>query len=176
MIAMASQITSVSIVYSTVCSGADQRKHQSSASLAYVRGIHRWPVNSPHKGSVTRIMFPFDDVIMFWWPCVVTWALWRLRSLPLDRVVNSILTTRNIPKLCMTGSFWGESTGGWWFPLTKGKQCVKRFILWRHYENYQMKWTYLCRCWWLYDYVRYSGIVQRFLVRKLPIVFTGLWL
>ena len=61
---MASQITGVSIVYSTVCSGADQRKHQSSASLAFVRGIHRSPVNSPHKGPVTRKMFPFDDVIM----------------------------------------------------------------------------------------------------------------
>ena len=62
--AMASKITSVSIVYSTVCSGADQRKHQSSASLAFVRGIHRWPVNSPHKGPVKRKMFPLDDVIM----------------------------------------------------------------------------------------------------------------
>ena len=62
--AMASQITSLTIVYSTVYSGADQRKHQSSASLAFLRGIHRWPVNSPHKGSVTRKMFPFDDVIM----------------------------------------------------------------------------------------------------------------
>ena len=41
-------------------------KHQSSASLAFVRGIHRWPVNSPHKGPVTRKMFPFDDVIMFY--------------------------------------------------------------------------------------------------------------
>ena len=41
MSAMASQITSVSMVRSTVCSGADQRKHQSSASLAFVRGIHR---------------------------------------------------------------------------------------------------------------------------------------
>ena len=62
--AVASQITCVSIVYSTVCSDADQRKHQSFASLAFVRGIHRWPVNSPHKGPVTRKMFPFDDVVM----------------------------------------------------------------------------------------------------------------
>ena len=44
----------------------DQRKHQSSASLAFMRGIHRWPVNSPHKGPLTRKMFPFDDVIMHW--------------------------------------------------------------------------------------------------------------
>ena len=64
MTAMASQITSLTIVYSTVYSGADHRKHQSSVSLAFVRGIHRWPVNSPHKGPVTRKMFPFDDVIM----------------------------------------------------------------------------------------------------------------
>ena len=47
--AMASQITSITIVYSTVYSGVDQRKHHNSASLAFVRGIHPWPVNSPHK-------------------------------------------------------------------------------------------------------------------------------
>ena len=61
---MASQITSLTIVYSNVYSGADQRKHQSSASLAFVWGIHREPVNSPHKGPVTRKILPFDDVIM----------------------------------------------------------------------------------------------------------------
>ena len=51
---MASQITSLTIVYSTVYSGADQEKHQSSSSLAF----------APHKWAVTRKMFPFDDVIM----------------------------------------------------------------------------------------------------------------
>ena len=61
---IASQITSLTIVYSTVYSGADQRKHQRSASLAFVWGIHRGPVNSSHKGPTTRKMFPFDDVIM----------------------------------------------------------------------------------------------------------------
>ena len=61
---MASQITSLTIVYSTVYSGSDQRKHQSSASLVFVLGIHRWPKNSPRRGPVTRKMFPFDDVIM----------------------------------------------------------------------------------------------------------------
>ena len=64
MSAMASHITSLTIVYSSVYSGADQRKHQSSAPLAYVWGIHWWPVNSPHKRPVTRKMFPFDDVIV----------------------------------------------------------------------------------------------------------------
>ena len=62
--AMASQITSLTILYSTVYSDSDQRKHQSFASLAFVRGIHRWPVNSPHKWPVTVKMFLFDDVIM----------------------------------------------------------------------------------------------------------------
>ena len=65
MMAIASQITSLTIVYSAVYSGAHQRKHQSSASLAFVWEIHRGPVNSPHKWPVTRKMFPFDDVIMY---------------------------------------------------------------------------------------------------------------
>ena len=58
------QITSLMIVYSTVYSDADQRKHQSSAFLVFVRRIHRWPVNSPHKRPVTRKMVPFNHVIM----------------------------------------------------------------------------------------------------------------
>ena len=64
MSSMSSQITGVFIVRTTVHSGADQRKHQSSASLAFVRGIRGWPVNSPHKWPVTRKIFPLDDVIM----------------------------------------------------------------------------------------------------------------
>ena len=71
--AIASQITSLTIVYSTVYWGSDQSKHQSSASLAFVRGIHRGPVNSPHKWPVTRKMFPFDDVIMKQTKLSVNW-------------------------------------------------------------------------------------------------------
>ena len=89
---MASQITSLGIVYSTVYSGADQRKHQSSAWLAFVWRIHRGPVNSPHKRPVTRKMFSFDDVIMCWlsrWYLAITmitsnlsnWALGCRRDL-----------------------------------------------------------------------------------------------
>ena len=73
--AIASQINGLSVVYSTVCSGGDQRKHQSSASLAFVRGIHRWPVNSLHKKPLTRKMIPFDDVIM-----------WNLNFLPYKKI------------------------------------------------------------------------------------------
>ena len=76
-IPMASRFTSLAIVYSTVYSGADQRKHQSCASLAFVRRIHRLPVNSLHKRPATRQTFPFDDVIMgvttfHWWELLTT--------------------------------------------------------------------------------------------------------
>ena len=67
MSTMASQIASLTIVYSIVYLSADQRKHQSSALLAFVRGVrgsHRRPVNSSHKEPITRKMFLFDDVIM----------------------------------------------------------------------------------------------------------------
>ena len=76
MVAIASQITSPAIVYTAVYSDADQRKHQSSASLALVWWIHRWPVNSPHKWPVTRKMFPFDDVIM-WLHNHPQWHVWN---------------------------------------------------------------------------------------------------
>ena len=84
MSTMASHIASLTIVYSILYSGVDQRKHQNSASLAFVRGIHRRPVNSPHKGPVTRKMFPFDDVIMIaQYPAPhgqhepIMWSLWQ---------------------------------------------------------------------------------------------------
>ena len=70
----------VSIVCSNVHSGADKRKHQSSASLAFVRGIHRWLVDSLHKGFVTLIFFhlwrhhEYDDCKVYVWcsisPCI----------------------------------------------------------------------------------------------------------
>ena len=64
---MASQITSLTIVYSTIYSGADQRKHQSSASLAFVSGNSPVTGEFPAKGPVTWKMSPFDDVIMKRW-------------------------------------------------------------------------------------------------------------
>ena len=82
MSVMVSQITSLMIV----CSGTDQRKHHSSALQAFVRGIHWWPVNSPHKGPVTRTMFPFDDIIMMvvvvYQLCIHRWAILTEWSLP----------------------------------------------------------------------------------------------
>ena len=88
MNAMASQIISLTIVCLTVYSGADQRKHQSSASLAFVWGIHLWPVNSPHKGPVTRKYFYSmtsscwdvqQAVINRWTPLVANWNTLKVK-------------------------------------------------------------------------------------------------
>ena len=84
MAAMASQIISLTIIYSTVYSDADQRKHQSSASLAFVREMHRGPVNSPHKWPVTRKMSLFGDVIM---KCLVAVAHMVYMALNVGRVI-----------------------------------------------------------------------------------------
>ena len=99
---IASQITSLTIVYSAVYSGADQRKHQSFASLAFVRGIHRGPGNSPHKWPVTRKMFPFDDVIMvccdyayFVNPISVHVSTVAATSLHIFQLYEQILTCEN---------------------------------------------------------------------------------
>ena len=79
MSAMASQITGVLIVYSTVCSCADQRKHKKYASLAFVRRVHRWPVNSPHKGQVKLKYFHLmtsswlTTILSSW---LILWELW----------------------------------------------------------------------------------------------------
>ena len=88
---IASQITSLAIVYSIDYSSAHQRKHQSSASLVFVRGIHRGPVNSPHKWPVTRKMFPFDDVIMH--------LTTILQGVFMNLIGNWILEITNIFKL-----------------------------------------------------------------------------
>ena len=112
MSAMASQITSLTIVYSTIHSGADQRSLQSSASLAFVRGIHLWPVNSPHKEPVTRKMFSFDDVII----CVVCVffsrkRVWRWQDQNLfffdtGNLIHYNCIFRSIRKLLIYGPWW----------------------------------------------------------------------
>ena len=91
MSAMASQITSLAIVNSTVYSGTDPRKHRSSVSLAFVRGVQRWPVKSPHNGPVTQKMLPFDDVIMMYFVAGGRLAIMAHRSRPV------------LPPLCI---FW----------------------------------------------------------------------
>ena len=89
------------IVYSTVYSGADQRNHQSSAALAFVRGNHRWKANSPHKGPVTWKMFPFDDVIMrFLWPFWINiyYTINTISIVTSDYIIISCASTASLLK------------------------------------------------------------------------------
>ena len=122
MSAMASQITSLMIVYSSVYSEADQRKHQNSASLAFVWGIHRWPMNSPHKGPVTRKMFPFDDVIMVSYRSIVaSRPIYEYRTRAVNREIDTgncqitsisfdlKLCPISVAPICMTNWFYP-----WW--------------------------------------------------------------
>ena len=107
---VASQIT---IVYWTVYSGADQRKHQSSASLAFVWGSHRGPVNSPHKGPVTQKVFPFDDVIM-----VTSWC-----------------DTCSVLSMChITTSPWWRHQNHCWFI---SNECARTHLAWNTIYNVQ---------------------------------------
>ena len=105
---VASQIISLTIVYSIVYSDTDQRKHQSSTSLAFVWGIHRWPVNSPHKWPVTQKIFPFDDVIMILYDWVtvlgvkelhhdndIAWASFHLKSPATPLLVQQLHQANN---------------------------------------------------------------------------------
>ena len=92
MSTMSSQITGMSIVYSTGWSGAYHRKHQISASLAFVcvwGGIHRSPVNSSHNGLVTRKIFSlmtsssfFDNWLL---PNIIKY--FKLRSQTLNTII-----------------------------------------------------------------------------------------
>ena len=122
MVAMAFQITSLMVVYSTVHAGADQRKHQSSASLVFVWWIPRWPVNSSHKGPVTRKMFPFHYVIMSW--NILLWCQ-QVLSPTADGMFLWLLCGYYTMRSCrrnvlrITDSLLGESTGNWWPPLTQ---------------------------------------------------------
>ena len=112
---IASQITSLTSVYSTVYSDSDQRKHHSSASLAFVRGIHRWPVNSLHKGPVTGKTFPFDDVIM--------------------KAVSRVFVISHDFMIRRSDSWWIKALKFWtvvdnFFWWVKLIMCTHSFVLW----------------------------------------------
>ena len=109
MSAIASQITSLTIVYSTVYSGADQRKHESSGSLAFVLGIHREPVNSPHKWPVTRKMFHLMTSSCGW-----VGMTWRLHGMEAHSALLGLCEGNPIPmeifllKARQSQNWWGD--------------------------------------------------------------------
>ena len=149
MSAMASQITSLTIVNSTVYSGTDQRKHQSSAPLDFGKGINRWAVNSLHKGPVTLknvsiwwrhhvyVSFPVlfetaaavegttDREYPFGRTMIITmtsyWARWHLKS-PASRLFSQPF---------IQGSLW-PVTGEFPSQMTSNAENVS--IWWRHHD------------------------------------------
>ena len=148
--AMASRITGVSIAYLNAYSGAYQRIHQSSASLAFVRGIHRWPVNSRLKWPVTRKMFPFDDGIMKE-SMQQTWNIFVLYLLIIrysDVILSTISSQINRVSIVCPNASSGANQRQHQSPASLA--CVMRIhrwpqmasntqyvsILWRHHEVY----------------------------------------
>ena len=126
MSAMASKITSLTIVYSSVYSGADQRKHQSSASLAFVRGIQRWPVNSPHKGSVTRKCFHLS--IMYHHTDVVTGSGIAFLLLHQTPVTSSVRWRYGLVERT-SGSLWERPVYGQPRPILRATaRCTKLML------------------------------------------------
>ena len=126
--ASASQITSITIIYSTINSGADQRKHQNSSSLAFVRGIQRWPVNSPHKWPVTQKMFSFDDVISE--KCEITLKnIWNLRGLLYRPSVPPILN------FCVLADYLKPKGHCWWTFNSSNEYNVTNWTLFMGDKN-----------------------------------------
>ena len=133
MTMLASQITSLTVVYSIVHSCVNQRKHQSSASLAFVREIHRGPVNFPHKWPVTRKMFPFDDVIMVF------------QQLVQGKTSN----VRHTDPLSSEFTHHGE------FPSHMASHAERLFVSWR-FHDYSKRHGSI----WTHIYIHYSDVIM----------------
>ena len=154
MNAMASQITSLTIVYATVYSGSNQRKHQRPATLAFVRGIQRWPVNSPRKGS-TRKNFPFDDVIICTY-LLNSCGMWELVFIKLRTRIGYTLNDKNT-SLCEYKLNQNSTIFMQWMNLEASSAKWQIFFLgltWLNEYLYQL----IATEWRIYASVRYAII------------------
>ena len=124
MSVMASQITASRLfTQSFFRAQMKERKLQSTASLAFMRGNHWWPENSPHKRSVTRKMFPIDDVIVIMpeyfqivTPCSacamsgyifrIIIQIWWLMTCPWLCLHSPILPPGIVPLLILRVGYW----------------------------------------------------------------------
>ena len=158
MSAIASQITSLTIVYSTVYSDANQSKHLGSASLAFVWGSHSGPVNSPHKWPVTRKMFPFDENFPFVLKCKHDhfmlfgyWATWvkevfqtlassYKRSGRPRHANNTSVTCTSMCNLHVLYLLRSETTIRWQYNVT-GVNSKYRESWWELFSHF--KWRHL---------------------------------
>ena len=84
---------------------AQTKENIKTPRTGLLEGIHRWPVNSPHKGPVTRKMFPFDDVIMIYFSVsgFPSWAIIIVCSF-IVIIYTSIVSTSNLQRKQKNGS------------------------------------------------------------------------
>ena len=138
MSVMASQISDVSIVYWIICSGADQRNHQSSVSVAFMRGIHRWPLNSPHKGPVTRKMFPFGDVT------VNCWCLRHANETPFTILAIRYFHYWKYILYEYTDKVLFPNAQKWYTHVNELSGIVIRWIFSHRFTGFHFRWNYVC--------------------------------
>ena len=143
--AMASQITSLTIVYWNVYSGADQRRHQCSASLAFVRGIHRWPVNSPPQRANNA------EIFSIWWRHhVISWFMlsfhqyaswlyaWKCRD---GHEIVMVVENDNLMVFVAKGQYRVIWLDWVYFPIV-----AKQNKIWRFKIKFQLHWWRNCSC------------------------------
>ena len=133
-----------STICSNVCLGVHQRKHQTLRYWSFVIRIHQWPIDSPHKVPVTRIMFPSDEVIVIHdvtcKKCVVLerketlWIKCCIRKLAACSRKDGCMYTKNAVMVWIpfttTGPLWRESTGHWQIALSQNQKCGAWCCVW----------------------------------------------
>ena len=135
---IASEITSLTIVYSIDYSGADQRKHQSSASLAFVRGIHR-------TGEFPAQMASYAENVSIWWRHRDNSGVVIMSSMPsyqrLDCLLNRLFRARSqkTSKLRVIGRYERTSQVTGEFPAQRASIAENIFIWWRHHVQLETK-------------------------------------
>ena len=121
MSAMKSQITSFTTFHFTIYSRADQSKHQSAASLAFVRRFHRWPGsnNGMSPGRHQAIIWAKDEILLIW-PLGTNFSemLIEIHTFPFTKVFVKISSAKKWRPFCLTVKWyfllheccWGLST------------------------------------------------------------------
>ena len=167
---VASQIASLNIVYSTVYSGVDQRKHQSSTSLAFVRGIHRGP-GTEHKGMIQRF---YSSFIKYFFAFIISpthfkFSLrWRRNGRdgvsnhqPNDCLLNRLFRHRSkkTSKLRVTGLCAANSPVTGEFPAQRASYAENVSIWWRHHVKICTSLYMLYR--YLFLYFRWTSMEKQ---------------
>ena len=120
-------------LFNSLC-GPTSKKHQSPRYWPFVRGIHRWPVNSPHRGPVTHKKLPFDDVTMTMQGSSPSYGCQMACSIVKNLVIKPLvdhwymMTSSNGNIFRDAGPLWGKSAGHRWIPITKASGAL--IFLW----------------------------------------------